>query len=1038
MSDAEKIFERQYECDWDKLEKLEIDIRNPTGLPQFINLFAYSLQNVTAQYPALVFSDPVSYDILVQDLEYSPIKARKILFASTSQPQLSNPVLVQSRYAEGNESEYTEFPILAVDTQQRQGNRVEVVFDDLTLDAFTSFSNYQINAGDTVTILLYYRQLKRICIRDFPTLFPDRKPVTPAITEDIVEAICEREEDFKGQDHQLACKKDKNIFELSMTNNGATQQFINLFDNFRLLNSNFLTAPINTITLNVNADSSSDKFTQWTTGNNLAYTINGLGINLGKQISRFDNLANLTIEFSLAVAINSFAMSQKFSKMYLSGATADIREYDLGSGLAPASFPQGIATQGVAVDDTNEFLWVLRAASATITRLDLNNLATSTIFALPAIPTSILNIEYFDTANEVISQSGNTLIGTNPITGVSTVRFTMAIGSFVERFLSIPDLSGFAFISSGGGISTITLLDSGYNVVGSYSQVTDLQGITYDPTRKQIITVEDGGLTRMLFFTVASLANSTFVSSVVLGAAATYLGFFPNKNTVIIGDKASPFVATLNRNPTVQFANPDSYDFFTESLGEEPVKVSCMDVISTSQSQLGNNLVIQTKDADGHVQSDPRTPITEVSTWQEQGTRSFLEFEKLIFEGNTTFASYPINGGETVTLIFYYHQFKRASLLSKSGTRTPIQIPKPIIDYGKLDAIANRDLYECAKVCKKIEIKVTNATGADATFNFFAANQTQIIVNQASATFDNVEDYNFLIQQIRQSPLVLCGIEFIGTTQQQLVEPVIVNTKDADGDRFAYQHFPINFVDTNQRNGNRVFLKMNHLILDGYSTFPLYNIQAGNSITFVLYYRQYLRSTFIKDKFFPVVRKPLVSNGSEVGEDIEYYNDITESADNTSGIDGSSTKQPRKYAENSRKSPIFDTEQVYSNGLNSSRSDFLMSFYKKVNIMYAHKRGVFGCEIPKANKQIIYVDPHDLSFGKQEDFPVRDISEQGMEQFDKVELKPIGSRQMTEGEEPRKGIAYRWWLFDDKTRYQNQHTALRDYVVKQNDSKGSK
>ena len=82
---------------------------------------------------------------------------------------------------------------------------------------------------------------------------------------------------------------------------------------------------------------------------------------------------------------------------------------------------------------------------------------------------------------------------------------------------------------------------------------------------------------------------------------------------------------------------------------------------------------------------------------------------------------------------------------------------------------------------------------------------------------------------------------------------------------------------------------------------------------------------------------------------------------------------------NTEKSVIFEPEQVYSDGLSQNRSDFALLFSSKNRVKFNDTRA--GCEIPKAKKQILYVNPNDVSFGIDDDFPVEDSSEQGFNQF---------------------------------------------------------
>ena len=221
MSTQEHTYRNIVNCNA-RLTKLEVSISNNTLSPLTINLFAFSITPANTQYPLLTFSNVDGYDFLVQDLENNPIKATKILFASDSQEQLTNPVSVLTKDSDGQEDVYYQLPITKVQTQQRQGNRVKVNFDELILDGLTQFNKYVINPSTTISMVLYYRQLKRICLLDLPHLFTEKKPITDKITKDIKEIMCKREDSFKRKDPEDICTKNKKVFSLTLTNTQST------------------------------------------------------------------------------------------------------------------------------------------------------------------------------------------------------------------------------------------------------------------------------------------------------------------------------------------------------------------------------------------------------------------------------------------------------------------------------------------------------------------------------------------------------------------------------------------------------------------------------------------------------------------------------------------------------------------------------------------------------------------------------------------------------------------------------------------------
>lgn len=970
------------------------------------------------------------YNFFVQNLEYEPMDIKCIGVYTTTQEQLYNPLAIKQKDSDGSSSTKSDFPILDVSQWQEQGNRAKIDTKGLIFDGRTFFSDYRINAGETVVFEICYTQFNRFCFAEFPQLFPDRKTLTKEITEDIVEVVCEREEKAKTKDPDEECKIGKSVFQLTMKNNTGTQQFVNLFDNFSL--SPVTNSPSNNIN-GYGGNNSVINFTERpSTGK--VYTFGGAGTD---DINVYNADGNgFTVEYTHTNGIIFYEVDTVNDKLYFADDSGikNLYIYDLGSGNAPTAVPYvggGVGQPtSIGVDNNNRQIYIGQNNSNRYSSIDMDTLAVSTYTISPVISLTGRGIGYYSTNNHIIAQDGATNNIYYIIPNTSNAVFISTAGVISAPVIDLPDTGLLAIIMTGGVGQKIVFLDSGYNPVG---QIFGLVGeqfayVSYDKDRQQFITsTTNGG--RVLFMTLESLSNNTYVEEIVLGTSVSYNGYMASTGLIFLGAKGLSAIATLSRLPDVQFSNPDSYNFFTESVGEEPVKVSCMDIITSTQTQLNNNLVIQHKDADGHISSRPKSPIVKVATGQEQGDRALVSFDKVILDGNETFASYPLNAGEEVTMVLYYHQFKRASLISEDNfKRVKIHIPEPIIDYGQLDKIANAEKYECEKVCKKIEISVSNTTGIDSFFNFFQANQTQTIVNQANATFDNVDDYNFLIQQLRQSPLVLCGIEIVGNDQEQLTQPVIVNTKDSNGDRFSYQHFPINYVDTNQRNGDRVFVKTNHLILDGYSTFPLYRIKGNGKITFVLYYRQYVKSDFLKNHIFPKLKKPMVSSRTEVGEDIEYYNDITEGSDNKWGIDGRVEKHTVKNTNKREKSVIFDTEQVYSDDSVANRYDYLSPFIRKVATKYAQKRA--DCKTPNPTKQNYNVDPNDLSFGKS--VAVKDMSEQGFSQFEQSnETKTTAERGYTEVEIQR-GDCYgeRGWTYKDAVTHYNERYGGCDIIWK--------
>ena len=373
--------------------------------------------------------------------------------------------------------------------------------------------------------------------------------------------------------------------------------------------------------------------------------------------------------------------------------------------------------------------------------------------------------------------------------------------------------------------------------------------------------------------------------------------------------------------PPLYISGAVDYNFFVNNIENEPIKLDCVKFISTNQDQLSNVVGINKIDADGNEKQYPEIPILDVSSWQEQGNRATVPFDGLILDGRTFFSRYKINANETVVLELCYEQLNRFCFSQHPELFTSLKpiakeekekIENKIIERDKKESGDSESKFEIIKDSIVIDISVTNNTANTSTFNFFQANQNQLIVNTPSVNFADVDAYNYLVQQLRDSPLVLNAVEVVSSDQNQLTLPVSVTTDDANGDSITYQHFPINRVSTGQQQGNRVIVKTNHLILDGYTTFASYNILPNTTISFVLYYRQFNRSLFLKNHFFTKLKTPIFDNGMDFAEEIEYFNEVTQNAKNKNSF--------KNNSKNKEKNINFGTEQVYSVGFNGERT----------------------------------------------------------------------------------------------------------------------
>lgn len=371
------------------------------------------------------------------------------------------------------------------------------------------------------------------------------------------------------------------------------------------------------------------------------------------------------------------------------------------------------------------------------------------------------------------------------------------------------------------------------------------------------------------------------------------------------------------------------YNFFTNNLESDPIIIETLQVISSNQNQLNNNLALKHKDADGHENSNPNFPILDVSIWQQQGNRAEVPLGGVILDGRTFFSQYILNPFQTVIFKIKYRQFNRFCFTTFpnlfAGNKKLAQESKQSIENSINEREyefngGNQTKFDIIKDCEQLEISVTNQTVNTTTFNFFEANQNSLIVNTPNATFGNVEDYNFLIQQLRDSPLVIDAVEIIGsnalgTNPDQLTVPLVINTSDSSGDSITYQRFPINYVASIQEADNRTIIKTNNLILDGYTTFALYNILPTSTITFVIYYKQFKRSLFLQQRYFTKFKEPLFNDGMSFAEEMEYVNEVSQESINSKP----NLNTINNNYLNTEKNVNFETEQVYFSGFSGDK-----------------------------------------------------------------------------------------------------------------------
>ena len=103
----------------------------------------------------------IDYNYFLRNIENEPVRVKAIRLEPLTQIQLSNVIQVKHWDASGFENSNPSFPSNSVSSYQKQGNISTVEYKNLIFDGYTYFSQYKINANESVTMVLYYDQYNR-------------------------------------------------------------------------------------------------------------------------------------------------------------------------------------------------------------------------------------------------------------------------------------------------------------------------------------------------------------------------------------------------------------------------------------------------------------------------------------------------------------------------------------------------------------------------------------------------------------------------------------------------------------------------------------------------------------------------------------------------------------------------------------------------------------------------------------------------------------------------------------------------------------
>jgi hypothetical protein len=110
------------------------------------------------------------YDYLVNDIQYNPLLCFYIYLKVSNVQQISEPINLEISQATGITFIDPKYPEAYMDVQQSQPNYVLVPIDGFVFDGSDYIGDYVLQAGVSVTMVFYVRQLKRARLMNKPYL----------------------------------------------------------------------------------------------------------------------------------------------------------------------------------------------------------------------------------------------------------------------------------------------------------------------------------------------------------------------------------------------------------------------------------------------------------------------------------------------------------------------------------------------------------------------------------------------------------------------------------------------------------------------------------------------------------------------------------------------------------------------------------------------------------------------------------------------------------------------------------------------------
>jgi hypothetical protein len=113
--------------------------------------------------PPPYISGSIGYNFFLRGLAASPLGVRQIMLVTENQEQLSVPLELVSKDANGIQYDNPRLPNIYTSVNQYQGliSYIDFRENELILDNQTTVHNYTVKANTTVTMVIWYKQVSR-------------------------------------------------------------------------------------------------------------------------------------------------------------------------------------------------------------------------------------------------------------------------------------------------------------------------------------------------------------------------------------------------------------------------------------------------------------------------------------------------------------------------------------------------------------------------------------------------------------------------------------------------------------------------------------------------------------------------------------------------------------------------------------------------------------------------------------------------------------------------------------------------------------